>query len=507
MPIRVPAHRLRIAVALALTLALCGCYPVVGRDYQQPRLDTPAAYAGAPAGASMPLTGWWACFHDDEIISLVGRALARSGDMRLALMRIRESRAALGLSDAALGPTVGAEGAVERQELSQYTYIPFAIPPFTDYRADFDASWELDIWGVVARQREQAADTLAAAGYDAQDAANMVSSEVVRLALELRVLQARMVVARAELASAQLVASAMTARVNGGLATTTQELDADQIVARTAQAIPPLHARVDEDLHALAVLLDAEPEALRGELERPAATPGLPPAITIGVPAELLRRRPDVRAAERRLAAATAAVGTAEADRFPRISLSGSFGIESIQRETLLTRRALTWGVGPAVSWNIIDWGRVRAEIHVADRQVDEAFIVYEQSVIRAEQQVADALSAIAADDADLAESERALRDATAADTLARVLVDRGLSDAPALQLRHQTCLAAQDDRLQALGARLDHAVALAKALGGGWDEAGIDQAVAHHPAASAPTTSPTSPAAPAAADAARMTQ
>jgi NodT family efflux transporter outer membrane factor (OMF) lipoprotein len=505
MPTRVPVRRLRTAVALALTLALCACYPVVGRDYRQPHLDTPAAFAGAPRGDGVPLTGWWACFHDDEIISLVGRALARAGDMRLALMRIRESRAALGLSDAALGPTVGAEGAVERQELSQYTYIPFSIPPFTDYRADFDASWELDIWGVVARQREQAADTLAAAGYDAQDAANMVSAEVVRLALELRVLQARMAVARAELASAQLVAAAMTARVNGGLDTTTQELDADQSAARTAQAIPPLHEHADEDLHALAVLLDAEPEALRGELERPAATPGLPPAIAIGVPADLLRRRPDVRAAERRLAAATAAVGTAEADRFPRISLSGSFGLESIQRETLLTRRALTWGIGPSVSWNIIDWGRVRAQIHVADRQVDEAFIGFERSVIRAEQQVADALSAIAADDADLAESERALRDATAADSLARVLVDRGLSDAPALQLRHQACLAAQDDRLQALGARLDHAVALAKALGGGWEQARIDQADANPPRATA-SASPTSPAAPAAADAARMT-
>ncbi len=442
MSTRHPLRRFRVAALLALTMALCACYPVVGRDYRAPAVATPSSYPVAPVVDGVALSAWWASFHDEEIVSLVSRALARSGDMRMALMRVRESRAALGLSDAALGPSIGADSSVERQALSHYTYIPFAIPPFTDYRAGFDASWELDIWGVVARQREQAAATLAAEGYNACDTANMVSAEVVRLALELRVLHARAAaVARAYLhlgPAGRHGGHDRTRQCQPDLATTIQE-------ARRrpgGRARRPGHSRrwarapTRISMGLAALLLDAEPDALRARARAPCCHSG--PAARAGDRRASGSPAPTPRCARGRASARRRhrRSGHGRGRTLPRISLSGSFrSPESIQHGgTASAARALTWGIGPSVSWNIVDWGRVRAGIHVADRSrsTRPSSPSSRRSSAPSSMEVGDALSAgiDAHDDADLPAAERALRDTTAADALEQVLVERGLSDA-----------------------------------------------------------------------------
>ncbi len=477
-----PYRTCRALLPLAGALLLAGCWSV-GRDYQVPALATPTEYAEPTPPGQLPLEGWWASLGDSQLVGLVARGLERNRDLRLAFARLAEVRAEVGMVDAGFGPTIGAAAGVQRTGLSRYTYIPFRIPPFTEYQAGFDASWELDIWGAVRREREGALASVDAGAWNTADVANTVSAEIVRTWLDLRLANARMVVAQASLLAARLDQRIHEDRLQAGLATISMVATARGAVHRAEAAIAPLQAQVSSDLHALGTLLAEDPASL-GLPDADGRLPSLTLMLQVGVPADLLRRRPDVRAAERQLAAATAQVGVAEADLYPRLSLNGNFGLDSIDRTRLLTRGALTWGFGPALSWNIIDWGKVHAQMRVADRRVDQAFLGYEQAVLRAEQEVADALSGIAHDQDEIAALSDEFADSSRQEALEQELQEHGLSEASAVTSREISRFQVADALLLAHAHQLQQVVALAKALGGGWD-------VARAPAAHATPANP----------------
>ena len=447
---------------------LMACSPVVGRDYQAPQVRTPDHYAEAYASGTV-LESWWLSFHDDRLTALVDHGLAANLSVRRAFAHLAEVRAVLGVAESDGLPTVSADAGVMREGLSQHTYIPFPIPPFTDYQLGFDASWEIDLWGAVAREKQGALSDVQAQVWTIAAVQNTVSAEIVRTYYDWSVAAQRLALARTLVASYRGSLDIATHRLGAGLVTAQSVNALISAVAHADAALPPLLNQMAADRHALEVMLGVPPDSLGADLAPATTLPALPPALRLGIPADLLRRRPDVQIAERTVASATAREGVAEADLYPRLSLSGTFGLESIDREALFTRSALSWGIGPTIGWNLLDWGRTHHQIVAADRRIDEAIIDYHQTVLTAQQDVADALWAIQTDT--LAISALTVAQNADADTarIERARSASGLSDVPAVNERQQSLLSLNDSLLQAEGLRLTHLVALAKALGGGW--------------------------------------
>ena len=456
-----------------IAAVLPGC-AVVGRDYHAPRPDLPPAFPGAgearAPGTAHPLAAWWTSFGDRHLDDLVARGLAANHDLRLALARLDESRAMLGIADAALGPTVDAQAGVTRSAMSHYGPIPFYVPPLTLWQAGFDASWEIDLWGAVRRGHEVALGELAAASWDAVDVADAVVAEIARAYLGLQAAAERGRLAEELVAATAATRALAERRQQDGLGTVTEVAEAAGAEARATAQRAPLAAEEARQRYRLAVLLGLDPGALDAELAEPLPLPGVPVELEHGVPADLLRRRPDLRAAERRLASATAQVGVAEADLFPRLSLDGSFGVQSTSTGTLFSKDAVMWSVGPAVRWRLLDWGRVRSGIRAADARVAEAMIAYDAALRRAEEDVATQLDGFAADRRRHAAVQAALGQALVGERAARDLRARGLTGDRQVLAAVQERLAAADLVAGARQALAEDAVALAKALGGGWD-------------------------------------
>jgi len=467
------ASWLGVAALLGSVALLMACSPVVGRDYRTPAVATPDLYAEAYAPGTV-LASWWLSFHDDRLTALVDQGLAANLSVRRAFVHLAEVRALLGIAESDGLPTVTGDAGVMREGLSQHSYIPFRIPPFTDYQLGFDASWEIDLWGAVAREKEGALSDVQAQVWSIADVQNTVSAEIVRSYYDLSVVAQRLALAQRLVASYRASLDIATHRLGAGLVATEDVNSLISEVAHADAALPPLLNQMATDRHALEVLLDVAPDSLGVDLAPATTLPELPPALRLGIPADLLRRRPDVQVAERAVASATARAGVAEADLYPRLSLSGNFGLESIDREALFTRSALSWGFGPTIGWNLLDWGRTHHQILAADRRVDEAIIDYHQAVLTAQKDVTDALWSIQTDT--LAITALKVAQNADADT-ARIEAARsasGLSDTPAVNQRTQSLLALTDSLLQAEGLRLAHLVALAKALGGGWAPADL---------------------------------
>ncbi len=467
-----PRHRL-LVLSVLLVLVLPGC-AVVGRDYHAPQPDLPAAFPSAGDGTSPrtahPLAAWWTSFGDRHLDDLVERGLTANHDLRLALARLEEARATLGIAEAALGPSIDAQAGVTRSAMSHYGPIPFYVPPLTLWQAGFDASWEIDLWGAVRRGREAALGELAAESWNAVDVADTVVAEIARAYLALQAAAQRGRLAEELVAATGAARALAERRQQDGLGTVSDVAEAAGAEARAAAQRAPLAAQAARQRYRLAVLLGLDPGALDAELAEPLPLPGVPVELEHGVPADLLRRRPDLRAAERRLASATAQVGVAEADLFPRLSLDGSFGVQSTSTGTLFSTGAAVWSVGPAVRWRLLDWGRVRSGIRAADARVAEAMIAYDAALRRAEEDVATQLDGFAADRRRHEAVQAALGQALVAERAARDLRARGLTGDRQVLAAAQERLAAADLVTGARQALAEDAVALAKALGGGWD-------------------------------------
>ncbi len=516
-------------ITLALLGALLtGC--MTGPDYEKPDLTVPDQWSqpleGGETDASPERIHWWTAFSDPTLESLVARALASNLDLQTAESRVREARASLIMTGAALWPQVNSSASYQRRQsvepaatgggpsgrgtavLSQnglqgisvtgstpggpsVTLSPdlsgqgnttvsvsmgtegAAAPPSrysSLYQAGFDASWELDLFGGVRRATEAARAEIEAAEESRRSLLIMVAAEVARTYFDLRAFQNRLDISRKNIRTLEESLELVTARFNAGL---TNELDVKRAEAQLANmrsTVPAMEYYVEQAIHRLGILSGREPGALREELVIPASLPPAPPEVLVGLPSELLSRRPDVRYAERELAAATARIGVATADLFPKFSLTGSFSGTDDTPAGLRLGANQMWSFGPSIQWPVFDAGRIRANISIQNARQEQALLNYEKAVLYSLEDVENALVRYAKEQNRLVELTTAVEASQKALDIANDLYKQGLVNFLNVLDAERTLFAAQDQRVQSEANVLTSLVALYKALGGGWE-------------------------------------
>ena len=488
---------LRRASALAVAALLAGC--AVGPNYREPATSMPPAYTAAAAlpAAAAPgdLSQWWGRFRDPELTSLITRALAGNLDLKSAASRIRMAREEEIIAGAARLPQLNADGSVNRSHLSQNSGISeFAnlfgggqggaqsgtpagggLGPlgtsFTAYSLGFDASWELDVFGGVRRGIEQAQAAAEEALWSARDSEVTLAAEVANDYLTLRVLQRQEAIAREEIARQRQTLAIIEARQRFGFVTELDVREQRTQLAASQVALPDLHAQISAQIHALGVLLGEPPEALAAELSAARALPQRPPEVPAGLPSQLLRRRPDIRAAERALAAANAGIGVAVADLYPKISLTGALDLVSIDLSNLLDASSRQSSATGALSWPIFAGRQIRANIRVAEEKHQQALYAYRTTVLRALQDVEDALTRYADEERKNHALQQELSQARGAADVALAQYKAGLTNLTPVLTAQGTVLNARTALAQSDGTLDTDLVSLYKALGGGWSK------------------------------------
>jgi NodT family efflux transporter outer membrane factor (OMF) lipoprotein len=470
-----------------LAAVLAGC--TVGPNYSRPDTPVPPAYAephAATAPSDAELASWWSGFRDPKLDELVNRAVAQNLDVEGAAARIREARAQERVAGAAASPQVSANASVTEQRISEHA-IPappgggqggnagFALPgtEFTTWRAGFDASWEIDLFGKTRRSIEAAQARTAAAIWNLRDLQVTAAAEVASAYLQLRTLQQRIAIAEAEVAREERALELVSARVRGGLVTG-QDLEQQKSQLASAKAaIPPLKAEANAQIHKIGVLTGAPPETLIADLS-PAgsgASSSSPPQVPAGLPSDLLRRRPDIRVAERNLAAATADIGVATADLYPRFSLTAAPALVSTALGSLLEWGSRSFTGAAAIDWPIFNGGRTRANIDVTNARQEQALTAYRKTILTALQDVEDALSQVDNDQRQQVSLEQALANARRAEDIARTRYRGGLVTLSDVLQAQAVRISLENQVAQTKGALARDTVALYKALGGGWPE------------------------------------
>ena len=463
----------RIA-ALVLTLVLSAC--AVGPSYEQPDTELPKQFAGASAASfntEQPVPAkFWSVFNDEVLTGLVEEALTANHDLRIAAARFNEARALRREAAFDFGPVITANGSALRTRFSDIETpgITNGVGAVDVYDAGFDATWELDIFGRVRRGNEARRAELESTVASLEDAHVSVTSEVARNYFELRGLQSRYDVAKRN-ADVQASSLELTqARREAGSGTDLDVARAQSQLSTTLATLPQLESAVARSKYRIAVLIGRTP----GEVDaRLASQPlGAVPAFTpVGDPTEWLRRRPDVRVAERDLAAATARIGIAVGDLFPKVSLVGNFGWTALDFDSLGNAEAETYRYGPSISWAIFDLGHVQARIDAAHARADASLARYEQAVLRALEDTEGSLTTYSK----ALEREASLQEAAEASGvaagLASVRYEEGVSDFLLVLDAERTQLEAEDRLAQSRADSATALVAVYKALGAGWQD------------------------------------
>ena len=454
-------------LALAALTMLAGC--AVGPDYVEPE-TSPAAFHNADGEVfdERPFEAeWWAQFGDPVLDGLVERALRSDLDVRIAASRIEESRALLRSARRRQWPSSQYEAAREESKAQQPMFTSDRIE-VESYRTGFQTAWEIDVFGRLSRGTEAALADAQAAEATLRDVQVLVAAEVVDTYVDLREAQKRLRVAEENLASQRETLRLTQVRYELGRGSELDVASARAALAATEAQIPPLAAQEQVAAHRLAVLVGVRPGALDVEL----AYREIPPHLTtlaIGPPDELLRRRPDVRAAERRLAAETARIGVAKADLFPRVSFDGFLGFIAGDSGELGESSSRAWSSSPVIRWAAFDLSGVRADVRRAEASADIALAEYERAVLRALEETENAFVSYAQQRRRL---EAVIEQADAsrrAVELARIRYTEGALDFLRLLDAERTVLEAEDAAAAAAAELNSAVVAIYKALGGGW--------------------------------------
>jgi multidrug efflux system outer membrane protein len=476
---------LRIALA-GLALLVTGCM-TVGPDYVAPKLPVPEGFAEVPAGtpstaAAQPVEdAWWKTLNDPLLETLLKQALNSAPSMAEAQARVREARALSGVAGAARFPSADAVGQYARNLGSDN--VPTGVPPgglgpgvhSNLWQAGFDASWEIDIFGGVRRGIEAAAANEEAVTEDRADVALTLLAEVAREYVEVRAAQRRIEVARKNLLIDGDQQSLTGSLLAAGLAPEQDLLRAKAQVLDIEAALPELETDERTAAYRIAALIGQPFTAVVAELAAPKPIPLATSDVPVGLPSDLLRRRPDVRAAERRIAAANARIGVAQADLYPHFSLTAVAGLESLNFSSFSSASSGYYQLGPGISWRIFDAGRIRFRVRAETARTQAAAAAYEGSVLNAFRDVETALVSYA--------NEKMRRDKLAAEfsaqadatDRARALYEKGVeSFLPVLDA--ERALYATEDALAQSDRNCTLAlVALYKSLGGGWQAASAD--------------------------------
>ncbi len=491
-------------------LLLGGC--TVGPDFKAPVLWTPGSWAAehkpTPPVASQPVAqpidvAWWGVFQDPELTSLEQRVAASNLDVRVASFRLAESRAQRSIASADQFPTMNGNTSYTREKASNRGVFgalgggttssngagqgtaangaggsfgaggintPSGIPPFDLFQYGFDASWEVDLWGRVRRSIESANSNVIASAESRRDALVSVLAEVARDYIQLRGTQRTIEITQNNLNTAQQALKLAQDRAAGGLGTDLDVANAAEQVANATAQLPQLDQQESEGINRLSYLLGETPGALASELQTHKPIPPVPPAVPIGLPSELARRRPDIREAEAQLHAATADIGVAVASFYPSITLSGSLGIQALQFKDLATWDARQYAFGPSLTLPIFQGGRLKAQLELRKQQQQEAAVNYQRTVLGAWHDVDNALTAYSDEQRRRDQLAVAVQADQRALSLAQDRYRDGVSDFLNVLDAERSLLSAQQQYAQSTTTVSTDLVALYKALGGGWE-------------------------------------
>ena len=457
-----------------------GC--VVGPRYAPPQVTLPSAWQEAPVATTgevdrAALEQWWTTFHDPVLNGLVARAIDGNLDLKIAAARVREARAARGVAASAALPQVDANGQYVRTERSN------AVPPFNAsgvsgffgpraqnlFDAGFDAGWELDVFGGVRHDVEAAIAQVQVTEESRRNLLVTLVADVARNYAEIRGTQQQLAILDRTLESQRDSRDLARARFDAGLGTDLDVERAEGQFDATSSRWPDLERAVRQGTYRLGVLLGEQPAALRTELEPPGTLPPRPPELPAALPSELLARRPDLRRAEREVAVATARIGVARADLFPRFSLTGNFGRRSEDASDLGSTASQFWTIVPGVRWPFLSGGRIRTNIQVQNVRQEEAIRQFESAILNA---VAEVETALLAHAQELRRLEHLAAAVTANRRALDLATDRytsGLENFLSVLDAQRALYSAEDEEARSETNAMVSLIAVYKALGGGW--------------------------------------
>jgi multidrug efflux system outer membrane protein len=433
--------------------------------------------------SSMDAAPWWESFHDSELTSLVERAVKSNYSLRDAVLRIAQSRAQRDISAADRWPVLSGNGLFTRQRISEKTATGalfnssgttgFAPPgvanPFNQYQLGFDASWELDLFGRVRRQVE-AANADSQASLEAGRSMLMtLLGDVARGYLELRGEQLRLAISQRNLASEREVLELTRDRQKVGIGNEVDVANAAAQVTTTEALLPDLQRQITQSINQLSLLVSREPAALSAELTVTADMPRPPPVVPVGLPADLVRRRPDIREAEAELHAATARVGVADADLFPRLTLNAGFGLQAQDAGNLAEWASRFASVGPRLELPILDGGRRRATLRLQSLREQQAALAYEHTVLVALHEAENSIVAFTAEQSRRASLDLAVSASRDSLSLSRLRYEGGVIGFLDVLVAERNLEQAELTLALSTTTVSTNLVALYKSLGGGW--------------------------------------
>ena len=470
-----------VGLVASLAMLVLGC-TMVGPDYVRPPVQVEQTWLDTAdkrvQTASADYKDWWQAFKDPALNRFIDTAYRENLTLQIAGVRVLEARAQLGVAIGGIYPqTQQGAGSFTRTRVSESSPDAATSSQFTFSQAQvgLNASWELDFWGKFRRGIQSADATLQATIADYDNVLVSLTADVANSYIAIRTLEKRLAIARENVRIQTESLQIAEARFLGG---TTSERDVQQaktILANTQATIPTLETQVRQAQNALCVLLGLPPTNLADRLKGKAEIPAPPPQVAVGIPADLLRRRPDIRSAELRAVAQCSRIGVAKADLYPAFSLTGTVGFQASDVANFYMGDLFQWqsrsaGFGPSFQWNLFNYGRITNQVRVQDALFQETLIAYQNSVLKAQQEVEDNLVAF------LKAQERArfLSDSTAAAMrsleLAVLQYREGITDFTTVLTAQQALLSEQDSLATTLGDISRNLVGVYRALGGGWE-------------------------------------
>ncbi|HEX4597899.1 MAG TPA: efflux transporter outer membrane subunit [Burkholderiaceae bacterium] len=459
-----------LPAALLIAAGLSGC--ALGPDYRTPPTQLAADFENSTGNPQEPPREFWQRFDDPVLNGLVGDAIKANYDIRIAVANLQQARAAQLGVDAQAYPQVGFNASGAREIAPQTAAPGFSRDQRTGNVFDtaIDANWELNLFGRFTRQSESAAASVSAAQAGLAATQVSVTAEVARNYFELRGEQLRLDIAHQSLQNQQANLDLVQARLDAGRGTELDTTRAQAQVESTRAQVPALEAQIELSRYRLAVLTGRAPTAL-SELIEVKALPGLKPVDGIGTPATLLQRRPDIRVAERQLAAATADIGASKADLFPSVSISGLLGLNALTPGGLNSGQAYYYNLGASMAWTVLDFGRIRSRIRQNEARADAALAQYQKTVLTALEETEGALITFDRNQRRAESLFKAARASEQASKLARTRFEAGVTDFLTVLDAERQLLADRDGLAQAQTDAGTSLIAVYKALGGSWYE------------------------------------
>ena len=455
-------------IVFCCLLALTGC-SAVGPEYTSPKIEMADQWHNAAREemrADLSLGQWWTSLNDAVLSSLIADALENNPDVLVARSRVLQARMERIVTRSLSYPSLNSSAAGSRSSTKSGDTGGTESDAFS---VGFDASWEIDLFGGVRRAVEASQADYEASIEEMRDTLVSLVAEVAKGYVDVRAYQLRLEVAREQIASQEETLSLLVALSDAGRGDELAISQARYTLESARASLPDLDSAREQSMNSLAILTGKAAGSLRDALQTAQPIPQVDTALAIGIPADILRRRPDIRKAERELAAETARVGKAEAALYPSLSLKGSIGLESVDLGELVSAPRKGWSIGPTLSWPVFDAGALRNQVRIQAEQQNQALFNYRAAILTATGEVENALIAYAKEQEKQRHLQKALREAERAKEFAEMQYAAGVTDFSDVLEAQRSILSFRDQLTQSSVQIVTNVISLYKALGGGW--------------------------------------